>query len=198
MEKEIIVHIVDKDGIQESFNICDKRVHLKPQHKLKVHYYFEHISSEYKDILSTMQQKSICEMFTTHSYLYRADFSINNEERRRTWTSVVMLCPKCEHRYVYRYLSHKYDKKDMNVGEIITFEHSLTTTPIGSGFWRPSDYIGKYIIRCKSPQKTRAHDVSVLWNIKSEKQVNFEEGTSFKIDKVIKVHEKPYIYMHEI
>ena len=74
MENNIIVHIVDKDGIQESFNIRGKRVHLETQTNFKVHYDFEFISLEYKDTLSIEQQKSICEMFTTRSFLYRSDY----------------------------------------------------------------------------------------------------------------------------
>lgn len=197
MEKNIIVHIVDKDGIQESFNVRDKRVSFKPQNNVKVHYDFELISSEYKDTLSIEQQKSICDVFSCQSMCYRSDYYVDDKEKRKIWNDIVRMAPKYEQRYVYRYL-HKYDKMDMNVGDIVTVSYSLMTTTIGRKFRRPSDYVGKYIIRCKSPRKTKAHDVSVLWNIKREEQVNFEEGTSFKIDKVINVHEKPYIYMHEI
>lgn len=89
------------------------------------------------------------------------------------------------------------------IGEVLVIEHSLTTTKIGRGFMGKDKYFGKYIINCKSKKYTKAHDVSVLWNpnystLKGEKQVNFEEGTSFKVYKIIEVYGKPYIYLNEL
>jgi hypothetical protein len=74
---------------------------------------------------------------------------------------------------------------------------------MGRKFTSSYNYVGKYIIRCKSPKRTKAHDVSILWNdncdiFKKARQINFEEGTSFKIDNIKDVHGKPFIYMHEI
>ena len=70
---------------------------------------------------------------------------------------------------------------------------------MGRKFTAPYNYVGKYIIRCMSQKRTKAHDVSALWSdnysiFKDGMQVNFEEGSSFQVDKVINVHGKPYIY----
>jgi hypothetical protein len=201
MEQNIILNIVDANGI-----IIDKRnistmISKKKEKTLlvkkEIYYDFSFISPEYIDILTIEQKRCVCEIFTTESMWYRSDVGINNQEKRKIWNSVVLLSPKCECEYVYRYL-HKYDKMDVCIGEIITIEHSLITTTIGQDFRKQYDYAGKYIIRCKLPQKTKAHDVSVLWSLMYEEQVNFEEGTSFLIDQIKDVNGKPYIYMHEI
>lgn len=204
MEQYIIVNLCGNKGIEET--ICLNKNKSSKENTFALgyenfHYDFGLINPTYNDILPDEHKRSICEMFTTRSCLYRADYYINDVERRIIWNSIVMFCPKCEHKYVYRYLNF-YDKFNVTKGEIIKIEHSLTTTTIGRRFTPKYNYIGKYIIRCRAKRFTKAHNVSVLRvtddSHEGEKQVNFEEGTSFKIDNIKQVHGKPYIYMHEI
>ena len=206
MEQNIIVNLCSKNGIVTSFNLKDKKSQKSKTSNMgedRFYYDFGVINPKYNDILSIEQKRSICEMFTTRSCYYRTDYYINDEKRQRIWNSVVLLCPKCENRSVYRYL-HPYDKLNLHEGDIIKLEHSLTTTTIGRKFTPKNNYIGKYIIRCKTKKLTRAHDVSVLHSMRcdstyiGEKQVNFENDTYFRIDHVKIVYGKTYIYMQEI
>ena len=163
---------------------------------------YDFLHPDYKNILSGEQERIVYEMFSTHSEVFRSDYIISNKDKRAIWNSVIVSLPKCERRKVYRYLN-EYDRTNFHIGEILKVEHSLTTTKLGRKFTSPSNYIGKYIITCKPPTNTKAHDVSVLWNdsmhwLKGEKQVNFEDGTSFQIDRVKQIHNKPFIYMHEL
>ena len=163
---------------------------------------YEFLNPAYKGILSSKEKSVVYQMFSTDSALFRSDYKIKNLEGCMIWNKIVLSMPKCNRRYVYRYLN-AYDKMDVQIGDILTIEHSLTATQMGRKFTIPNNYIGKYIIRCRSQNRTKAHDVSVLWNenysiYKQGLQVNFEENSSFQIDKVIPVHGKPYIYMHEI
>lgn len=202
MEQNIIVNLCGSNGIEDTFNLKESKYTSVLRYE-NFHYDFGLTNPIYNDKLSVKQKRSICEMFTSRSYLYRTDYFINDEDRRRTWNSIVMLCPKCEHRYVYRYLN-LYDKLNVQKGDIIKIGHSLTTTTIGRKFMPEHNYIGKYIIRCKAKKLTKAHDVSVLHRMYDnstyigERQINFENGTFFKIDNVKVVHGKPYIYLHEI
>ena len=156
----------------------------------------------YEEILTSKEKRIIHQMFSCHSELFRSDYRINNYEERKVWNNIVSSMPKSDRRMVYRYLN-EYDKMDVHEGDVLTIEHSLTTTKIGRKFTSSYNYVGKYIIRCKSLKGTQGHDMSVLWNdsysiLKGEQQVNFEEHTSFLVDKVIDVHGKPYVYLHEI
>lgn len=213
--ENLIINLVDKDGnstklltMEDTLDYIDELQSQSSQEfhsqKGKVHMsdIYEFMNPKYKQILSSEEKRVVDQMFSTNSQLFRSDYKIDNQEGRNIWNSIVLSMPKSDRKIVYRYL-HEYDKMDVHVGDILTIEHSLTTTKMGRKFRRPSDYIGKYIIRCKSPKRTKAHDVSVLWDfsyaiLKGEKQINFEEGTSFKIDNIKDVHGKPYIYMHEI
>lgn len=213
--ENLIINLVDKDGnstkrlnLEDLHNHIDELQIQSPQelqsqkgktHMSDIH---EFLNPEYKHILSSKEKYVVYQMFSTSSQLFRSNYKINNQEGRNIWNNIVLSMPKSDRRIVYRYL-HEYDKTDVHVDDILTFEHSLTTTKMGMKFRRPSDYVGKYIIRCRSQKLTRAHDVSILWNdnfdiYKKARQINFEEGTSFKIDKITVVHGKPYIYMHEI
>lgn len=163
---------------------------------------FNNLNDKVNNQYSLEEKKVINEMLSVKSYEFRSDYKINNKKKRKIWNKIVSSLPKCKKKKVYRYLN-EYDITDLYVGKILKIEHSLTTTQTGRGFMPKYNWIGKYIIKCKSLKKTKAHDVSVLWDsncsiLKGEKQINFEEGTSFLIDKIIYVHGKPYIYMHEI
>lgn len=211
----LIINLVDKDGnskklltVEDMQNYIDESLSQASQkfqpleektHKSDI---YEFMNPKYKQILSSEEKRVVDQMFSTNSQLFRSDYKIDNQEGRNIWNSIVLSMPKSDRKIVYRYL-HEYDKMDVHVGDKLTIEHSLTTTKMGRKFRRPSDYIGKYIIRCRSQKLTRAHDVSILWNdnystFKKARQINFEENTSFKIDKIKVVHGKPYIYMHEI
>jgi hypothetical protein len=216
MENKFILNLVDKDGklerclknesdiqryIEELQSYRNQELRLDKGHT-QVSDSYDFMNPKYKQILSLEEKDIVNQMFSTSSQLFRSDYKIDNREGRNIWNNIVLSMPKCDNRYVYRYLN-EYDRMDVRVDDIITIEHSLTTTTMGRKFGCPSDYIGKYIIRCKSSKMTKAHNVSALWNeaflaLKSEKQVNFEEGTLFRIDNIKQVHGKPYIYMHEI
>lgn len=213
--ENLIINLVDKDGnstkllnMEDLQNYVDELQSQAsqefPSQKGKTHMsdMYEFMNPEYRQILSSKEKYVVYQMFSTNSQLFRSDYKIDNQEGRNIWNNIVLSMPKSDRKIVYRYL-HEYDRIDVHVGDILTFEHSLTTTKMGRKFRRPSDYIGKYIIRCRSQKLTRAHDVSILWNdnydiYKKARQINFEKGTSFVIDKIIVVHDKPYIYMHEI
>ena len=122
---------------------------------------YEFLNPAYKDILSSEEKHVVYRMFSTDSASFRSDYKINNLEGRSIWNNVVLSMPKYERRCVYRYLN-EHDKMEMQTGDILTIEHSLTTTKIGRKFTASYNYVGKYIIRCKSPQQTKAHDVSIL------------------------------------
>lgn len=165
-------------------------------------YDYDSINPQYRNLLTIEQKNVIYEMFSVGSESFRSDYPIDNRTKRDIWNNLVILMPKCNQRLLYRFLN-TYDKMDVSVGDTLKIEHSLTTTKIGRGFMEKDKYFGKYIIICKSKKDTKAHDISVLWNsdysiLKGEQQVNFEEGTSFKIYKKIEVYGKPYIYMKEL
>lgn len=206
MECEIILNLVDENGnpvphlnIDDIVNETSPLIlYTSTENSNK----FDFIDIFYRDILTIEQQQVVSDMLSKYSHEFRSDYNMKNRRKMLIWDTIVKMLPKCNSRLVYRYLN-SYDRLDLQVGDVLQIEHSLTTTRIGRGFKDKNQWIGKYIIKLKSSKKTRAHDVSVLWNpncsiLKGEKQVNFEERTSFKVDKVINVYGKPYIYMHEI
>jgi hypothetical protein len=216
MENNLVLNLVDKDGklerclenMEDIQNYLDEILSQVPQeeHILKGNTQmsdpYEFMNPGYKQTLSSKEKNIVKQMFSTDSQFFRSDYKINNREGRNIWNNIVLSMPKCNRRYVHRYLN-EYDRMNLHEGEVLTIEHSLTTTTMGRKFRYPSNYIGKYIIRCRSSSRTKAHDMSDIWNetfsaLKKEKQVNFEEGTSFKVDDIKYVHGKPYIYLHEI
>lgn len=214
MEK-LMINIVDIDGnstklltAEDMQNYIDELQSAASQEfqffsgKTHVSKMYEFMNPEYRQIFSSKEKNVVHQMFSTSSQLFRSDYKIDNQEERNIWNNIVLSMPKSDRKIVYRYL-HEYDRMDVHVGDILTIEHSLTTTIMGRKFTSSYNYVGKYIIRCKSQRQTKAHDVSMLWDsnysiLKGEKQINFEEGASFQIDKIKNVHGKPYIYMHEI
>ncbi|MBR6017488.1 MAG: hypothetical protein IK073_02570 [Paludibacteraceae bacterium] len=151
--------------------------------------------------LSLEKKRVIQDMLGHKSYLYRSDYPQNDISKRKLWEDILRLTPKFNGETVYRY-TNEFDIVNMSIGDRIRIAHSLTTTTISDGFWSENQWIAKYIIRCKSPELTSAHDVSVLYNDsfckKGECQVNFEENTSFKVDDIQWNNAKKYIYMHEL
>ena len=151
--------------------------------------------------LSLEKKRVIQDMFGHKSYIYRSDYPQNDINKRKLWEDILHLTPKFNEETVYRY-TNEFDIVNMSIGDRIRIAHSLTTTTIPDKFWPENQWIAKYIIHCKSPELTRAHDVSVLYNDsfckKGECQVNFEENTSFKVDDIQWNYAKKYIYMHEL
>lgn len=148
----------------------------------------------------TKEQKCvIVDMLGTRSGDYK-----NSSTKSEIWNSIILQMPVCTKRTIYRYLN-EYDNADPHVGETLSFDYSLTATRRGHRFDGTSDKKGtiKYVIKCKPPKSTRAHMVDGLWNpnckaLKDEQQVNFENGTSFYVDRIHFAHRIKYIYMHEI
>lgn len=160
--------------------------------------FFSCLSAE-ADKFTIEQKRVIVDMFGTRSGDYR-----NTSAKSEIWNSIILQMPVCTKRTIYRYLN-EYDNAEPHVGETLSFEYSLTVTRRGRRFNGTSDKKGtiKYVIKCKPPKSTRAHMVDGLWNpgckeLKEEQQVNFENGTSFHVDRVHIARGIKYIHMHEI
>ena len=160
--ENLIINLVDKDGnstkllpVEDMQNYIDELQNQSSQElhsqngKTHISDIYEFMNPEYKQILSSKEKFVVYQMFSTSSQIFRSDYKINNQEGRNIWNSIVLSMPKSDRKIVYRYL-HEYDRMDVHVSDILTIEHSLTTTKMGRNFRRPSDYIGKYIIRCRS------------------------------------------------
>ena len=191
---------VSNSNIEEIINNTIAQIVYPEKVDISIDYDF--LDNGIKELLTLEEKGIIYEMLSICSYKFRSDYKITNKNKRDIWNKIILSLPKCNRKTIYRYLN-EYDIINLHVGDILKIEHSLTTTKIGRGFMDKNKWIGKYIIKRKLLKNTKAHDVSVLWNpnysiLKGEKQVNFEEGALFQIDRVVNVHGKPYIYMHKI
>lgn len=203
MPEGLKIIFVDPQGnsmTTEDLNKCRDRIEVPSDcasHHL-VHNEDNCLSAE-ADKFTPMQKRVIIDMFSTRSAKYK-----NTSRKSKIWNSILLKMPVCTKRTVYRYLN-EYDNSELQVGEKITFKYSLTATRQGRGFNATSDKKGtiKYVIKCKTPKSTRAHMVDGLWSphykiLKDEQQVNFENGTSFYVDRIHFARGIKYIYMHEI
>lgn len=210
MEQKTVLNFVDQDGQSTNMSLEDmlediiRNISSAPSNSETQSKKFDEeiLNPEYENVLSEEEKSVVRDVLTTHSELYNTDCHIKNKKRIRLWNKIVKRMPKCTKNLVYRYLN-PHDKMDMKKGDIFMLRHCLTTTRIGRGFMPSSQWVGKYIIRCKPVNTTSAHDISLLWSpkysiLKGEEQINFEVGATFYVDAIKTIHDKKFIYMHEI
>lgn len=148
--------------------------------------------------------------FCCDSHLFRADYmGIDNnyhDHIMKVLNNIVCKMPRYDGSVVYR-CCHKEDRADFVIGEEFCPMESLTTStmynfrPLNKakdGGWTTH----KYVINILPIETTKAHDFRQLrmeheeGRIK-EGQINFEQGTIFRVDKIVWSRGWKCIYMTE-
>lgn len=109
--------------------------------------------------------------------------------------SLVAKAPVTENEILYRFCVNE-DRKDMEIGDIISFSYNLTCT---ADRWERNDN-NIYVIHTLPKKDTNAHDLYRMYSHGREKQVNFLRGTKFLVvDKEIIDETEYHIFvMNEI
>ncbi len=107
--------------------------------------------------------------------------------------SVIKKAPKHDGGILYRFLTPN-DNEILSVGDLVTFDHSLTTT---TEDWKQDEHT--YIITPLPKAQTNAYDLYKIYNHGDETQVNFLAGSKFRVSKVeITDQEKRVMYLDEV
>lgn len=100
------------------------------------------------------------------------------KEMQKVLDSIIRKAPVHNGGVVYRFLN-EYDKSVLKVGDIITIDHSLTTT---TDDWNQDCNV--YVVNPLSKELTSAHDLYKIINHGNENQVNFIKGTKFLVTAI--------------
>ncbi|WP_277821256.1 hypothetical protein [Palleniella muris] len=126
------------------------------------------------------------------SYAFRDDYYPGEvpkivREMQMVLHNIIVKAPKYNGNTLYRF-TKPGDKTDFKIGEIYQPLHSLTTT---TEDWKQNKS-DVYIIKTLPKNETQAHNLYVIYNQGNENQVNFLEGTSFKITDIEQIEDTTY------